>query len=190
MDYIAIYVPLIIILIANSFTLLKYDKFTTASNTLGMKIGDIKNKKNLRLFFVIPFYFLMCCYTVYMIMNSKHLLLLNLLILLSEMILFIVFEYKIYICTKAKGIYENGICYAKGSFLFKEIPEISIKDGSIEILNEKGFAETFLVDDSIIEYLQKKFEFKNNKVINDDWSKNRTSGNRTFRNAAGRIKKY
>jgi hypothetical protein len=190
MDYILTYLPLIILLIANSFTLLKYDRFTQAGNKLGQKIGTIKDRKSIRLFFIIPFYFLICCYAIYMIKDSKHLILLNSLILLLEIILIIVFEYKLYICTKAKGVYENGICYTRGSFLFKEIPEISIKDKCIEILNEKGFRETFFVDEKIIEYLQKRLEFKNNKVINNEWSKNRTSGNRTFRNAAGRITKY
>lgn len=190
MDYIVTYLPLIILLIANSFTLLKYDRFARAGTKLGHKIGTIKGKKSIRLFFIIPFYFFMCCYAVYMIQNSKHLILLNSLILVSEIILFIAFEYKIYIWTKAKGVYENGICYTKGSFLFKEIPEISVKDTCIEILNEKGFRETFSADDTIVDYLRKRLDFKNNKVINNDWSKNCTSGNRTFRNAAGRITKY
>jgi hypothetical protein len=190
MDYILTYLPLIILVIVNSFTLLKYDRFTQAGDELGQKIGNIKDKKSIRLFFIIPFYFLMCCYAIYMIKYLNHFILLNSLILVSEIILFIIFEYKIHICTQKKGVYENGICYTKGSFLFKEIPEISIKDTCIEILNEKGFRETFLVNEHIIDYLRERLDFKNNKVINNDWSKNRTSGNRTFRNAAGRITKY
>lgn len=190
MNYIVTSLPLIVLLIVNSFTLLKYDRFAQAGNKLGHKIGTIKGKKSIRLFFTIPFYFFICCYAVHMIQNSKHFILINSLILVSEIILFIVFEYKIHIWTREKGVYENGICYSKGSFLFKEIPEISVKNSCIEILNEKGFRETFSADTAVIDYLRKRLDFKNNKVINNDWSKNRTCGNRTFRNVAGRITKY
>lgn len=186
-DYFIMYFPTFIILAFTSISLNKFDTFANAADLLGNKVGCIKNKNNTRLFFIIPIYLLLICYTVFAIYIFNKLKIINFLILISSIVLALIFEHKIYKYNEMKGIYEKGILYKKGAFLYDEIPEIMlIKDG-IEILNHDGMKEDIKLDSKSIEYLSNTFFKESKKMINENWQDNITNARKPHRNCAGRL---
>lgn len=183
--YLLMYFPGFYALVSASFALNKCDTFQNAMDLLGHKMGRIKNKKNLRLLFAIPLYSASVCSTIlYMVFFGK-LIILNSFILIASVVLIIVFERKIAVYNNMKGIYEKGMIYKKGAFIYDEIPEIELREDGLEILNQKGMREVLKLDDAALSYLSGTLFCESKKLTNDRWFDNKTYTFKPSKNGKG-----
>lgn len=90
-------------------------------------------------------------------------------------------------CNKRQGIYEKGIVYGKGSFIYGEIPEIRKIERGLEILNQSGMTEDFLLDGRAEDYLDNTLFQNKKKIINKEWESKMTNKHKKFKDSSGRV---